>query len=194
MIDNGRITLKFQDAVEEEFKFLKDQYLLNCVENGLYCVKYCSKKIFVSIYHERISYEIYIVIGLLPESSKVRVGLEDVVRCEEKKDSPKIFFQASTIDNVKYSVAELASILKRYQSKVFPDKIEYIKIVKNYQERLTHELYTEETMNDIDNKAVEAWGNKEYKKVVEAYSQVYDKLNLIQAKRLEYAKKMIGEN
>ncbi len=66
--DANRKDLGFVDSVEAHFNFLVENYGFKRTESNNYYVCFKMSEICIEIYHERISYEIYL--NIIKKSSK----------------------------------------------------------------------------------------------------------------------------
>lgn len=190
--NTDRKMLGFEDAVREYFVFLEDPYGYKCIFSDLYCVKYNSDKVYINIYHERISYELYFEIGMLPEhyNNPLKVNLSDIVAMSNI-ESKKVLYQASNKRDIYKVVEELAHITLTYAKDVLNASVEYFKSVIDYRKQLhQNELWLQE-LKLAEEKAKNAWNMKDYKTVVEVYSVLKKQLNPVQLKKLNYAKKIL---
>ncbi|MDF9409600.1 hypothetical protein L7E55_14775 [Pelotomaculum isophthalicicum JI] len=191
----NRIMLGFQDAVKKYFAFLEDQYGFRCNYSDLYIVKFSSGKVFLNIYHERISYEIYIVIGILPENynNQLKANLSDILEMSGITNE-RTFYQASNKNDIYVVIKKLSDLVRIYANDALNGSIDYFKaILEERIQRQQNKLILQE-LKVAEKKANSAWDSKDYKKVVEIYYRFEKYLSLVQIKRLDYAKKMISEH
>lgn len=187
-----RRALGFEDAVREHFTFLEELYGYQCICSDLYCVKYSSDKAYMNIYHERISYELYFEIGMIPENynSPLKINLNDIVTmCSTLREKGTL--QASNKNGVYTLVKDLASITLTYAQDAINGSVDYFKSVLVCRQQMQENALLLQEMKLAEEKAKEAWNMKDYKTVVEIYSLLEIQLDSIQLKRLDYAKKML---
>lgn len=190
-----RKMLGFQKTVRKYFSFLENQYDFKCIFSDLYCVKFYSKKVYLNVYHERISYEIYFEIGLLPEeyNNTLKADVRDVLDNSSNTFSNS-YFQASKKDDIDIAVEKLANLVKQNGKDLLIGSTSDFKSISNKRtERQQKALFFGELRISLE-KANNAWNCKDYKTVTEAYEQYEEYLNPIQLKRLEYTRKIISRN
>ncbi|GEM_PF-1778861 len=193
--NTDRNMLGFEDAVRKYFAFLEDIYGYKCIASDLYCVKYSSDKVYINIYHERISYELYFEIGMLPEKNNnpLIANLNDIVAmCSMLRE--KVLYQASNNNDVYTVVEKLAHITLTYAKDALNASVEYFKSVGDYRKQMQENALFLQELNLAEEKVKKAWNMKDYKTVVEVYSTIDNQLNPVQIKRLDYAKKMLMGN
>lgn len=190
----NRSFLGFQEAVRKHFAFLEEQYGYRCDSSNLYCVKYSSGRVYLNVYHEKLSYEIYLQIGLLPENytNQLKVTSEELIKMSGLKENT--YYQASNFDNVDNVIEKLANVVRMYAIDALKGSEDYFKTIsveraQNQQAALLlHELKIAEE------KAKSAWDKKEFKSVIEIYGKIEKYLTPVQFKRLDYARKSISGN
>lgn len=188
-----RTNLGFQEEVKEYFGFLLTEYGFECVFSDPYCVKFNSDKVYLNVYHERISYEIYFEIGMLPEhyQNTLKVGVKNIIEATENI-SAKSFYQASTKENVSIAVKELANLVKQYGKNALIGTVEYFQTISDRKAKKQQSELIMEKLKIAENKAENAWKKKDYKTVIEIYENIEAHLNTIQTKKLELARKKLS--
>lgn len=187
-----RSTLEFQEAVRKHFAFAEDQYGLKCISTDMYIVKYKSDKVYLNVYHERVSYELYFEIGMLPEeyNNPLRVDTNYIVTiCCVSDESA--FYQASTKDAVYRIVEKLSHLARMYAKDAFNASVQYFKDAANYRRQRQDENLYNMKLRAAESKAQSAWDCKDYKAVVDIYSMIENELSPLQLKKLDYAKKRL---
>jgi type IV secretory pathway VirB6-like protein len=111
----NRKNLGFVSSVKTYFNFLISDYGFKCTKNNDYYVCYETSKIRFEIYHERISYEIYVNIinkpsKETPEFSTILSEIIDFLEVDKKKTE----FQASNETSINNCVKILSEYLKEY--------------------------------------------------------------------------------
>lgn len=194
-IEERRRQLNFQQIVRDSFAFLEENFKFKCVYSDIYCVKFISEKVYCNIYHEKLSYELGVRIGLLPEhiDNKRYIDIEEIIR-EQKIDSfIRQNYSALAIRSIEKYIKEASIILKRYGVKsLLGDEGYYLFILKE-RDKLTKEFLYQERLKQAENKAKEAWDNNDFEKVIEIYLGLSN-LNNIQKKKLNIAKDKLGNN
>ncbi|MGD9118247.1 MAG: hypothetical protein PVJ08_05870 [Dehalococcoidia bacterium] len=119
-----REKLGFKETVFHHFKFLVEEYGFRCVSSGLLHVEYESKKVFVGVYHERLSDELEIRVGLLKQENMRGYTLQDILlfkgkddlyqQLENKRAEHVKYLGASTAEEVRKYVPIIAELLREY--------------------------------------------------------------------------------
>lgn len=188
--DKDRSNLEFQEAVKKHFAFVEDQYKFKLIFADLYTVKYVSEKAYLNIYHERASYELYFRIGILPENynNLFKADTKDIVAmcCALDKEA---FYQASNKEVVNKIVEKLADIAKVYAKNALNASYDFFEDVAHFRKQKQEDTLHMIEIRTAENKANSAWNGKDYKMVVEIYTQFKGQLSPVQQRKLEYAKK-----
>lgn len=190
-----RSSLGFQKAVRKHFEFIETKHGFVCIFSDPYCVKYNSGNVYFNVYHERISYEIYLDIGLLPEDYKnsLKADVRDIVMYSGNTIDQS-FYQASNKNAVDVVVKRFANLIKLYAKDAINGSVSYFKSVSDKREQRQQKTLLLEKLKVIEEKAKIAWGSKDYSAVVMAYKKYEQHLDSIQLKRLQYARKMLSGN
>lgn len=191
--NTDRNMLGFQDVVKKHFAFLEDQYGFKCVSSDLYTVKYSSDKVYLNIYHERVSYELYFEIGMLPEdyNNLLKANLSDIIAMPGIVNE-NVFYQASNKNDVYMVVEKLADLARMYAKDALNASLQYFRDIANYRTQVQENALRLLELKTAESKANSAWNVKDYKTVVEVYTQFEKHLNSVQLKRLDFAKKKIS--
>ena len=194
MLDSTeRFSLGFQDAVREYFAFIENQYGFKCSSSDLYCVKYTSDKAYLHVYHERISFELYFVIGMLPESynNPLKADTRDFIAMDNGVDRA-LLYQASKKEGVRAAVEKLAELTGTHAVDAFSGSPQFFEVIANsrtQRQEIAMRIYQLKT---ADQQARIAWDNKDYKAVVELYTPYEPHLRPAQSKRLNIARKELA--
>lgn len=185
----NRDILGFQDAVKEYFNFIVEQYGFICISSTLYFVQYISDKVFLNVYHENISFEIYFEIGLIAER-EFNLTSNDIEVLYSPEHETKCY-QGSNKNNVYFVVKHIADLIEKYAKDALIGSKEFFKNAlelkcKNHQHlMLLQELYV------ADEKAKKAWKIKDYNTVIEIYNHYLNELSPIQIAILDYSRKKV---
>ena len=186
-----REELKFSDITLSAFSFLAEEHSFRCIRVEQTLVRYESSKVFVNIYHGRLSYTIGVEVGCLPNlpsMDEVYYTLYEIISAldEDRLDilSP---FQASTPEAVEKCVLKLAEIVRHYANSALDGNQDtYQRLREN-----RHIKFLKYQINQVKIRAEEAWLIKDYNRVVELYSSLTGNLSPAEAKKLDYAKKKL---
>jgi hypothetical protein len=190
-----RSLLEFQEAVREHFEYIETQYGYKRLSSDPYCVKFNSDTVYLNVYHERISYEIYLEIGILPEDdmNSLKADVLDIVM-NSGNASEQTFYQASNKNAVDVVVKKLANLINLYARDALSGSVSYFKSVSNKRGQRQQKALLLEELRVIEEKAKIAWSCKDYSTVVMAYKKYEQHLDAVQLKKLEYARKMLPVN
>lgn len=189
-----REKLGFVEFVLDQFQFLKDVYSFQCSYKNNYCVCYDSQNVKVCIYHERISYELYLEMGLKHDNVQVHTAmLTDILELAGVHDQRAKFLQASSRESVQAAVDTLAMLTQKYAYDVLSGNEATFRALETLKQERTERLLKMDMLAGIEEKAQNAWRAKDYAKVISLYAPVEGNLNEIQTKRLEYAKSKASE-
>ncbi|KJS66081.1 MAG: hypothetical protein JL50_13065 [Peptococcaceae bacterium BICA1-7] len=185
-----RNLLGFQEEVKRHFEYLISDYGYRCVFSDPYCVKFQTDKVYLNIYHEKISYEVYVEIGLIPEDyqNKLRIGIKDIIENSASSEKVLPFYQASNPRSISKAVGELAKLLRIHGKEALAGQYQYYKKISEMKLQRQQTAYTEEMLKITENRANDAWKRKDFSKVIELYEPIKQHLNTTQIKKLEYAK------
>jgi len=188
-----RTNLRFAEEVLAAFDFLTTDYGFHCTKVDVTFARYESQEVFVNVYHGRASYEVELEIGRFAErvgTEEVKFGLGDIIGVMgARSKTGYTFFQASTAGRVKRLVPRLAELLKQYGKDALSGDPQFFVRLRAEQSRTSREFWKESDLRTIRGKAVEAWNQKNYLKVVELYESVRNDLTPAEVKKLEYAMK-----
>lgn len=188
----NRSLLGFQEAVRKHFAFLEEQYGYRCDSSDLYCVKYSSDRVYLNVYHEKLSYEIYLQIGLLPENyyNQLKVNSGEIIKLSDLNEN--VYYQASNFDDVNAAIEKLANIVRIYAIDALKGSVDYFKAISVARAQSQQDALLLQELKIAEEKAKSAWDKKDFQTVVEIYDKVKKYLTPVQFKRLDYAKKRIS--
>jgi hypothetical protein len=193
MLENTeRISLGFQDTVREYFAFIENQYGFRCVSSDLYCVKYTSDKAYLHVYHERISFELYFVVGMLPEScnNPLKADTRDFIAMDNDTER-SLLYQASKKEGVRAAVEELAELAGTHAVDALSGSPQFYEDIANSRTKRQEIAMRLHQLETADQKAGIAWDNRDYKRVVELYTPYEPHLRPVQIKKLNIARKKL---
>lgn len=190
-----RSLLGFQEAVKEYFEFIETQNGYKQISSDPCCVKFKSDTTYLNIYHERISYEIYFEIGILPEGNmnSLKADIRDIV-LYTANPSDQSFYQASNKNAVEVVVKVLANLIDSYAKDALSGSVNYLKSVSVKRAQKQQQALILEELRVNEEKAKLAWSSKDYSAVKEAYEKYEQYLDSVQLKRLQYGRKMLSDN
>ncbi len=188
----NRAHLGFKEAVLSNFRFLRT-YGLKPVEKNHTLVRYESKKVFVSVFHGRGSYEIGVDIGRMDQREKYGLGYivswagEKAVEAEGF--GQRTMFQVSNPEGVREIVPRVARLVEKYGSPFLTGGPEFYAELRKANERARVEFQRKQLLAGIRKEADAAWKAKDFARLTELLQPVRDDLTVVEGKRLAYAEK-----
>lgn len=188
----NRGPLNFFEEVKKNFAFLESKYDFMIAESLPTYVRYESPKMFINIYHGRISYEIGLEFGRLDseKNQKDCYSLWALINLFNENTAKKYrLFAARTSELVKKGVAELSQLFKQYENFIFIDGETVFDKLLLQREQLGKEYEKEVYTYQVRSKVEVAFKAKNFSEVVRLYESILDRLTPLEIKKLEYAKK-----
>ncbi len=194
-IKANRYHFCFLESVKNAFSFLEESFGFQIMSTEVTFVRYESERMFVNVYHGRISYEIGVEVGCLRADAPERgYRLPDVLGAvlNETHHQNSYYLQASTQENVRSCVETAADLVKQHYGPILGDNAAVWQKIKAFTSKRDEE-YTRKGVNQPIRKSAElAWQKKNLSKVAELYASIRADLTPVEEKRLEYAKKQIS--
>jgi hypothetical protein len=182
--------LGFVSATKKAFLFLTEEYGMRCVKSNAEFVSYKSDKVFLRIWHEPLSYELYVRIGLVSRNKETSYGLEDVLEMVLGIDhNVTTFYQASTLNKVENSVSDMANVVKKYYQPFLRGQRESFALLATVATARAEKITKNLMLQQMREKASLAWQKKNYSKVIEIYGPYRSELTSSEVKKLEYSLK-----
>jgi len=185
----------FPRAVAEHFKFLSS-YGFRQTASSPTSVRFESPRAYVTVFHEKVSYEIDLEIGSL-ENPAMRFPRSTIMLLfgpEKLKLAESRSYVAQTPDEIARGVSKLASQFAGYvNAGLFDDPklFEHLRYVSDHRLR---EYAEEIELSDVRKKLDAAWLGKNYARVVDLLEPVRAKLTPSELGKLDFAKKNIGQD
>ncbi len=188
-----RIKLDFEQIAKANFDFLINKFKFKLKYSDKYIIKYSSNIVYLNIYHDKLSYELNIIIGLLPEHRKNGLYLTLYEIIKYFNIDTFIMEYYATIEKyvIEKYLNESSRIIQKYGKNILLGEKE-IFINQLFKRKIEEdEMVKEENKKLIEKEASEAWNKHDYQLVYKIYYDNYSILNHIQKKRFEIAKKVI---
>ncbi len=164
-----RVKLEFSKSVLSDFLFLVEEYGFSCISSEKTYVRYESDKVFVNIFHGRVSFEIGLQVGLLSSESSTGYGLGSVIAFTDPELGNKYRrYMTSTQEGVKKGVREIAKLLKTYGDKALRGDSAMFQWLNDDVEK----YWAEREAAQIRPKAIEAFRAKDYSKAFDLYKSI----------------------
>jgi hypothetical protein len=188
-----RCTLKFSEAVKENFGFLED-HGLNLVRCTATFVHYESSRIYVNVYHGRKSFEIGIEIGeirtKIPEESSFSIS--EIIRLLERgKIDQYRNFAARSAASVMKGVQQLAELFCSYVEMGLLEQVGLFVRLRKQRERWSQSFARSVDLTHAREKLASAWRVKDYAGIVGLLRPLRDTLSPSEQKKLEFAETQI---
>lgn len=188
--------LDFVASARREFKFLSDRpYAFWLVSQDEEVIAYESDGIELSVYHDRLSYELDVALARLSHEDEVLhpYGVSDLVRLSDPASMADYrTFAATTSEGVNRGVARLANELRAHGPLLLDPSSQQWDQLSQARARASNEFGKTLAAKTLREQATRAWSRRNYAAVLEAYSQLSDRLSEIEQRRLQYATKKLG--
>jgi hypothetical protein len=195
-LNASRERFGFSQAVLTSFRFLIAEFGFKCVKQETTLVRYESSSVFVNIYHGRSSYELGVEIGELRRNSDVPefgFTLGEIISLTDTKIGSMYPYQITKPELISKYISQLAELVKKYAvSALIGDRV-FFEQLSSSQLRKSEEYIKDMKLTEVRTKGEVAWREKNYKQVVELYGSVEGDLTLSERKKLEYARRKLGE-
>jgi len=182
----NRKGVNFYDLVLKHFNFLLEEYNFSVIEISDYKAEFSSKGVSVAVYHEKLSYEVYLTISLYGKT----YYLNEVLDWKGVKEQQKVY-QALNTQTVNSVLLEICSLFKQYCADIITLSKQDVEVVADILDTQRKNKQRISEHRALTSSANIAWKEKNYKRFVEIYEGYYSQLNDIQRKQLVYAKKKI---
>lgn len=187
-----RKRLGFQDTVKSNFRFL-ERYGLELVESNSTLVKYESSRVFVRIYHGRVSFELGVELGEVSDPLEKAVSIFDVVDAEGASDreglSGHTVFQVSSKKDLEELMPKLSSLVQKYAGPLLRGDRHAYERVREHQSRKAARETREVQLTAVRRKAEAAWQKRDYARLIELFRPWRQYLIGSEAKKLAYAER-----
>ncbi len=182
----------FNHWAKDKFKFLLDEYGFEISIDEQYKVQYLNEYMAILIRHHRYSYEISLTAIMNIDGKKRLFPLPCILHgLLGKTHQERSFYQAVDEKDIVFCLENISRLVKNY----FPPLIRFDKDAISSIEEARFEIVKETVYQlavvPVKGRALEAWRNKEYNKVVSLYESIQEHLSDTEAKRLLYARKII---
>ncbi|MDD5126558.1 MAG: hypothetical protein PHR43_00425 [Dehalococcoidales bacterium] len=191
-VNKIRTKLNFQRAVQNSFKFLVDKYGFHCLGANLLLVKYESKDIFVKIYHDRLSYEIELYIGLKAKNPDKEIGYTLVEIMNMAGDETFIDFKARTCTEMADNIKKVSDLIMKYGTKALEGDADFFSQLDAIRKKNSCKTMIEEKEKYITPDVERAWKKRDYKQVAKLYGAYENYLTQGEKLKLEYARKQLN--
>ena len=187
-----RAELGFASSAATAFGFLQREFGFRLVESTPTRVRFETDRLFLNVYHGRQSYEIGVEVGVAGDPTVYRYGLPDVLGALAEKDPTRqTYFQASSPDAIRSSLATIADLVARVYPPVFVDRTA-LQRIDDYT-RAENTAYTRQVVQQpVRDAADAAWRADDYATAARLYESISDGLTAVERRRLDYARRHAG--
>lgn len=191
---NTREDLGFRRAVLDSFRFLVEEYGLQCTKEKPTLVQYESDTVAVRVYHGRRSRELDVeFIDLDSSKDTPPLRLFDVLQLEGKADQmPQGFFQSSQPTGVRNLVGRLAELTREYAGEVLLGNRMYLRRLSVSRAKIATQEERSREAVQLRHQAELAWRSEDYSKVAELLEELEEPLTPAEKKKLKMARRRAG--
>lgn len=179
----SRQHLEFQATAKEEFSFLVDTFGYELTQEDVTFLRFEGNGIFVNVYHGRLSYEIGIELGRLPDE---KYTLHEILSVINPSVASEAGAQASAKDAVRNCLRRIAKVFRENCKKVLMNDSSVFESIAP-QVSVWRQEYTDKyQFGATKNRANEAWLRKDYPEARRLYGSISKHLTRTEERRLRY--------
>ncbi len=126
----------------------------------------------------------------MPEhyQNTLRIKVSDIIESSTSSEKVLPFYQASNPRSISKAVEDLANLIKAHGKDALTGQYQYYKKISERKLKKQQIALTEKMLKVAENRAIDAWKRKDFRKVVEIYEPIKEHLSTKQTKKLKYAK------
>jgi len=189
---SDRRTLGFAGAAEDAFRYLTDSGF-RVLSADATIVRYSSTRVFVNVYHGRLSYELGIEVGLVGSGAEPGYALEAFVRLSDPESASRIRnFVATTPDEVRVGLQRLAQQLKQHVEPALQGNTAIFAELHRQREEWSKSYAAEVLAGQIRPEADAAFRARDYRRFIELLSKIENALTSAEKQKLEYARRHVS--
>lgn len=208
-----RASLGFAEVVLSCFSFLEARGFERVRVEPTF-VRYESDRAFVNVYHGRSSYELGVEVGQLngrlsaqptepPDADtsfvighpnpEDRFTIWEIARYSGAPEvTESTFFQASSADRVRSLVPKLAELVQRYAGPALQGDATFLERVREMRSEESRRYRKEGELQRVRMATAEAWGRRDFRRVVDLLEPFQGDLTASEVKKLQYAKDQLA--
>ncbi|MDP9121308.1 MAG: hypothetical protein M3O15_08060 [Acidobacteriota bacterium] len=186
-IEGNRTHLGFIEAVGDCIAPVLSAEGFACTEATPYVVRFESANVFLTVYHDRLSYELEVTLALKVDPSRnytLRDMLDTVLG---PLHEPQYFFQASDSDRVVSCLKTMSELIRKYCCDALTGKLSFYQRMEEVRQVRAETLTRSIVKAPICKAAQEAWQRHDYAKVRTLYESIEADLAPLERRRLKYA-------
>lgn len=185
--------LGFSEVAKQSFAFLLE-YGFALIEEVSSSVRYTSPVVSALVYQERYSKEMYLRLSLLNTAYVADLSeIADYANAPEANAfHERNTFTASTADDIRKLVPEMARLLRNYGELFLNGNVEAYKQVELARDEASAKWSLEMNLREIRAKVDRAWRDQQYKQVAALLAPVRQHIKPSDFKKLEIAERKMG--
>ena len=184
-----RWQLGFSEAVKSHFSFVK-QHGYELVQDDVTLIRYKSKKVTLNVYHGRSSYELgveFVRVGFPRDRFTLFDLLQWLYATGAIDEVPTGGYQASMRPAIQALVAKISDIIRQYGISLLKGDVETYQALKEQQSSDAANYTREMRLRALRKQAEAAWRCKDYKGLLNLYSDMQGDLSPLEFRRFQYA-------
>ena len=179
----------FIENVISNFHFL-EKYNMVLKESWCQsCVRYQSDLSWLEVWYDKLS--LSVDMGLM--GSDIKQSLWSIKKFKTGEASSTVYM-ASTESKIKKGLNKLANCVELYCHEALRGEIEFYEKLQQYLNDDCSKSIRGKISSDIESYANDAWKSKNYAKVIELYSPLFEHLTPVQKKRLQICVKLVNSS
>ena len=186
----------FPEAVVTCFRFLVEDFGFVVVKQDPTLVRFESRDVFVNLFHGRGSYELGVEMGerISEESREFGFTLREIISVTDtEKGSAYRPPQITEPELITKHVSAISELVKQFAPLALVGDKDFFKRASDLQVKKSDEYLKTLELKRVRSEVDVAWRDKNYDQVLELYEAVKDDLTPSELKKLEYAKRKLGD-
>jgi hypothetical protein len=185
--DGDWSTLRFEEAVLTEFRFLVTEYGFAQVDANPSCVSYERDDVRVAIRQDRESFELGVTVER--KGMGERFSVWEIARLQHAPDvTERTFLQASTTDRVEKFIPELARLLRTYGGDALRGDAGFFSRLRELQVEESNRFLRDGRLRWVRERLPEMWHQRDYAQIVRLLDEVHEQLSPSELAKLAYAR------
>lgn len=185
--DDSWSTLRFEEAVLNEFRFLVTEYGFTQRRSSPSCVSYERDDVRVAIQQDRSSFELRVSVER--RATGERFSVWEIARLQNAPGvDENTSAQASTKDQVQRLIAELGMLLRTYGHGVLCGDEGFFSRLRQLQQDESNQFLREGRLRWVRERLPEMWRQRNYAEIVRLLDDVREQLSASELAKLSYAR------
>lgn len=182
----NRENIQFYEKAKEIFSFLITDYYFTVSKYNPYEIIFSKNNCSLTIYHERISYELYAIIRVKDFDFDFRIPLEEIIFSFNANIN--CCFQTSSAIILYDSLKQIKDAVCQYGIDILLGKKDEISRIFDFHMRYIENQSIRTKLYEMEVRASLAWKEKDYSTVIKQYEPNIAYLDKLQIWKLNYAK------